>query len=75
QGTTHRSATEIAEAIEALGGAIGSSAGYDSSRVTLTVLADQLPKALPILADVARHPAFAQDEIDRLRQQDLDAIT
>lgn len=75
QGTTRRSATEIAEAIEALGGAIGSSAGYDSSTVTLTVLADQLPKALPILADVARHPAFAQDEIDRLRQQDLDAIT
>jgi zinc protease len=75
QGTAHRSATEIAEAIEALGGAIGSSAGYDSSRVTLTVLADQLPKALPILADVVRHPAFAQDEIDRLRQQDLDAIT
>ncbi|MEW6596820.1 MAG: pitrilysin family protein [Pseudomonadota bacterium] len=75
QGTATRSASQIAEEIEALGGAIGASAGYDASAVSLTVLADQLPKALPILADVVRHPAFAQDEIDRLRQQDLDAIT
>ena len=26
-------------------------------------------------ADVVRHPAFAQDELDRLRQQKLDALT
>lgn len=75
QGTAHRSASEIAEEIEALGGSISSSAGYDASAVSLTVLADQLPKALPILADVVRHPAFAPDEIDRLRQQDLDGLS
>jgi zinc protease len=75
QGTATRSASQVAEEIEALGGTISSSAGYDASAVSLTVLADQLPKALPILSDVVRHPAFADDEIDRLRQQDLDAIT
>ncbi len=75
QGTAARSATQIAGEIESLGGSLGSGAGYDSSAVTLSSLATTLPQALPVLADVVRHPAFAQDEIDRLRQQKLDDLT
>jgi zinc protease len=75
QGTTTRSATQIAGEIESLGGSLGSGAGYDSSAITLSSLSTTLPQALPVLADVVRHPAFAQDEIDRLRQQKLDDLT
>lgn len=75
QGTTTRSAPQIADAVEALGGSITASSSFDGSDLTLTVLADQLPTALPILADVARHPAFAQAELDRLRTQKLDALS
>jgi len=75
QGSATRSATEIAARIEALGGSLGSGSGYDSSAVTLSSLANTLPQALPVLADVIRHPAFAQDELDRLRQQKLDDLT
>ena len=75
QGTATRSATEIASQIEALGGALGSGSGYDSSAVTLSSLATTLPQALPVLADVVRHPAFAQDELDRLRAQKLDDLS
>jgi len=75
QGTATRSATQIATQIEALGGSLGSGSGYDSSAVTLSSLATTLPQALPVLADVVRHPAFAQDELDRLRQQKLDDLT
>ena len=75
QGTATRSATQIAVEVEALGGALGSGSGYDSSAVTLSSLASTLPQALPVLADVVRHPAFAQDELDRLRAQKLDDLT
>jgi zinc protease len=75
QGTTSRSASDIASAVEAQGGALNAEAGYDTLGVSLSGLSDTLPQSLPILADVVRHPAFAQDELDRLRQQKLDALT
>jgi len=75
QGTATRSATQIATEVEALGGSLGSGSGYDSSAVSLSSLAATLPQALPVLADVVRHPAFAQDELDRLRAQKLDDLS
>ena len=73
-GTTTRSATEISEAVERLGGAIEATSGSDGSYLTLTVLADQLGAGMPILSDVARHPAFAPAELERLRHERLDAL-
>jgi zinc protease len=75
KGTTTRSATQIARQVEALGGSIASSADRDGDAVTLTVKSDQLARAMPILADVAQHPAFAADEIERARTQGIDAAT
>jgi len=75
QGTASRSAPQIAAQIESLGGSIGANAGYDSSSVSLSSLAATLPQSLPVLADVARHPVFALDEIDRLKAQDQDDLT
>ncbi len=74
QGTKTRSATEIARAIESLGGSIGSGAGWDSQSVTLTVGSTQVAPALGILADVARNPVFAPEEIDRLRTRTIDGV-
>ncbi|MDR3510516.1 MAG: pitrilysin family protein [Caulobacteraceae bacterium] len=75
QGTTSRSAVDIAAAVEALGGSLSAEAGYDQMAVSLSGLSTTLPQSLPILADVVRHPAFAQDELDRLRQQKLDELS
>jgi zinc protease len=75
QGTKTRSATEIARAIETLGGSIASGAGWDSQQVTLTVGSAQAAPALGILADVARNPAFAPEEIDRLRTRTVDGVS
>ncbi len=75
QGSTTRSASEIAAQIEALGGTLSADAGYDSSQISLSGLSDTLPQALSILADLARHPAFAQDELDRLKAQKRDELT
>ncbi|UZK69251.1 insulinase family protein [Sphingomonas sp. S1-29] len=75
KGTTTRSATQIAEAVESLGGSIASDAQWDGAGVTLTVKSDQLTPALGILADVARNPALASEELDRARTQAIDGVT
>ncbi|MBD8736910.1 M16 family metallopeptidase [Sphingomonas sp. CFBP 13706] len=75
KGTRTRTATQIAREIEGLGGSIGSDAGSDGASVDVTVKADQLAPALSILADVAMHPAFAPDEIERARTQQVDAVS
>jgi zinc protease len=75
KGTKTRSATQIAEEIEFLGGSIGAGAGWDSSNVSVRVTNDKTDKALAVLADVAMNPTFKQDEIDRYREQLLDALS
>ncbi len=75
KGTTTRSATQIARSIEGLGGAIGSDAATDGASVDVTVKSDQLAPAMAILADVARNPAFVDEEIERARAQQIDAVT
>lgn len=75
KGTTTRSATQIARQIESLGASIESDTDRDGASVSVTVKSDQLGKALPILADVAIHPAFAAEEIARARAQEIDGVT
>src|SRR3546814_2538226 len=54
KGTATRSATDIANQIESLGGTIASSADWDGSSVTVTIKSDQLAPDHGILADVDR---------------------
>jgi len=75
KGTEKRSATQIAEAIEALGGSLDASARWDSSRIGVNVTSAKIGPALEILSDVVRRPTFKEDEVERLRQQTLDDLT
>ena len=74
KGTETMSAPEIASAIESLGGSIDSGAGWDASVASVVVMSDKADAALKILADVVLHPAFKQEEIDRLKSQRLDGL-
>lgn len=74
KGTRTRNATAIAEATEALGGSLDSGAGWDRSRVSITVTTVKLPAALALLADVVRYPVFAQGELERARRQAIDGL-
>ncbi|HRH42675.1 MAG TPA: pitrilysin family protein [Pyrinomonadaceae bacterium] len=74
KGTKTRSASQIAEEIEFLGGGIGAGAGWDSSNVSVRVTNDKIDKALAVLSDVVMNPAFSQEEIDRYREQLLDGL-
>jgi len=74
EGTQARSAREIARQSEALGADLGASSGWEASSVGLSVMPDKLPGALAIIADVARNPAFAAEELERARKQQLDDL-
>lgn len=74
KGTRTRSATQIANDVEKLGGSIGSSVGWDSAAVTLQVKSDQIAPAMAVLADVARNPVFATEELERDRAQTIDSV-
>lgn len=74
RGTTTKSATQIAEAIEALGGSLNSGSGWDASSITTGVMSSRLGPALDILADAVRNPSFKDEEIDRLKRQDLNSL-
>ncbi|MBL8555031.1 MAG: insulinase family protein [Phenylobacterium sp.] len=74
EGTKTRSAQAIASQTESLGASLSSGGGLESSSVTLNVVTDKLKPALAIMADVARNPAFAAEELDRQREQALDGL-
>jgi zinc protease len=71
EGTASRSARDIARQTEALGASLDASAGLESSAVGFSVMPGKLPAALAIMADVARNPAYAADELERARKEAL----
>lgn len=75
KGTKTRTATQIAEEMEFLGGSINSGAGWNSSFITVNVMSDKLDQAMAIMADVALNPAFKKEEIDLEKSQALDGLT
>ena len=75
KGTKTRTATQIAEAIEFLGGSISSGAGWNTTFISVTVTSDKLAQAMAILSDVVLNPKFDQKEIDLLKSQTLDGLT
>jgi zinc protease len=74
QGTAARSAEQIASAIDSIGGVLGTGAGTDLSFVNAVVMKDSLPFALDLVSDLAQHPAFATEEIERQRQQAMSGL-
>ncbi|MCI0448969.1 MAG: insulinase family protein [Chlorobi bacterium] len=74
KGTKNRSATQIAEEIDFLGGSINSGSDWDGSYVSLSLLKKHLDKGIGILADVVLNPTFVEDEIARVKEQRISSI-
>ncbi|MCW3797909.1 insulinase family protein [Sphingomonas sp. BN140010] len=75
KGTKTRSATQIAAAVEALGGQLGSAAGTEGMTLDVTVPTPQLSAALAIMADAAVNSTFSAEELERARGQAIDETT
>ncbi|MBI3669802.1 MAG: insulinase family protein, partial [Acidobacteria bacterium] len=74
QGTAKRTAQQIAEAIDFVGGRLAANADQDGTYVTVTVVKKDLDLAMDLLSDVTIHAAFQPAELDRRRQQLLSAL-
>jgi zinc protease len=73
-GTSTRSAQQIAESIELVGGSIGSSSGNNSISVSVEVMREDMPLGMEILADVVRHATFPDTEVKREKESQLASI-
>ena len=74
KGTATRSARDIAEEIEAVGGLLNAYTGRESTAFYAKVLKEHAPLALDIISDILLNPAFDQQELKRERQVILQEI-
>jgi len=74
QGTSTKTAQQIADSIDSIGGLIGTGANSDMTTITAVVMKDSLAFGLDTVSDLARNPAFAQEELERQRQQMLSGL-
>ena len=69
QGTATRTANQIADQIDSIGGSMGTSAQQDRTIASVVVMKDSFDLGLNLLSDVVRNPAFDPAEIDRQKEQ------
>ncbi|MBP0461748.1 insulinase family protein [Streptomyces bomunensis] len=74
EGTDKLSAEEFAAELERCGATLDAHADHPGVRVSLEVPVRRLPKALGLVADALRAPAFAPSEVERLVRNRLDEI-
>ena len=64
KGTTTRSAEQLANEVENLGGAISSAAGNNTFNISIRGLAEDLPTLLELLADATLHPTLPAEVVE-----------
>ncbi len=74
KGTASRSAWDIAEQIENVGGELNAATGVDSTAYYARVLRKDMPLALDILSDIILSPRFDRTELGRERDVILQEI-
>jgi len=65
KGTSRRTAREIVETIEAVGGDLNAGTGVEVTAYYARVLKADVPLALDVLSDILTDPAFAPEELAR----------
>ncbi|MEZ4656176.1 MAG: insulinase family protein [Caldilineaceae bacterium] len=71
KGTDTRSADEIAQSIEAVGGSVGSNAGLEWTSLSVDAPTPNATLAYDLLSDLAQHANFPQSEFDVEKSQTL----
>jgi zinc protease len=74
KGTETRSADQIAQAIEGVGGSLSASAGDDFLTVTADALSDQAELVFTLLGDVTLHATFPDGELELARTRALSTL-
>ena len=71
EGAGDRSALELADAVEFLGGTLRTGNSFDGMSVRLNVPVSQISEGLGIMADVAMRPTFPALDLERVREERL----
>jgi predicted Zn-dependent peptidase len=74
KGTPTRSAEDIAQAIDSIGGQLDAFTAKEYASYYVKVLDQHLPLAVDILSDIVLRPAFQQVDIDREKKVVLEEI-
>jgi predicted Zn-dependent peptidase len=74
KGTGSRSAEDIAQQIDSIGGQLDAFTAKEYASYYIKVLDEHLPLAIDILSDIVRHPAFTPDDIEREKKVVLEEI-
>ncbi|HTQ36603.1 MAG TPA: pitrilysin family protein [Steroidobacteraceae bacterium] len=74
RGTATRSATDIARTVESLGASLNAASTPDTSSLSVVTVAGNAAQVFTVLADVAMHPAFKDEELERARHETLDNL-
>jgi zinc protease len=74
-GTESRDLAKLAGDQERIGTRIFAFAGMDSGAITMNVLTSHAAEGMELLADVAEHPAFRPEDVERDRKQRLVRIS
>ena len=67
KGTTSRSARDIAEAIEAVGGEVNAATSVDNTAYYVRLLKDDTALGIEVLGDILTHSVFDPEELERER--------
>ena len=71
EGAGTRDTVRLAEDLGLLGAALGTGADWDASYISVDVLSRNTAATTEILGDVARHPQFPDDGLERVRSERL----
>ncbi len=74
KGTARRSAEDIAQEIDSLGGQLDAFTAKECASYYVKVLDEHLPRAVDVLADLLLHPAFDADDVEREKKVVLEEI-
>src|SRR5262249_39655361 len=74
EGTTTRSALQVADQAAQLGTSLSTASSMDSTSVSVSALTRNFPAALDLVADVTLHPTFPKEETERQRASRLASL-
>jgi zinc protease len=74
EGTTTRTSTELAQAIDVIGGSLSASAGLEYCAVKAEVLKKDLDTGLNLFSEVILHPTLPKEELERERKQRMASL-
>jgi predicted Zn-dependent peptidase len=74
KGTASRSAEDIAQQIDSIGGQLDAFTAKEYASYYIKVLDEHLPLAIDVLADIVRNPAFSPDDLEREKKVVVEEI-